>query len=148
MWDRTVEPRGARHCQFHQPSGLALTPDDAFLLLADTQNRRVLVLRATDGVCVRRLMGRQFTLHYPNGVAVVSSTGQVVVSDGGRNQVIQFRSIEDDSVVGTLGTGRGSGPTEFRSGGLAVLDGPCCPPARCFYFCSDTIIPPPPPLNP
>jgi hypothetical protein len=41
--------------------------------------------------------------------------------------------IEDDSVVGTLGTGLGSGPTKFQyPNGLAVLDGSCCLPVRFF----------------
>ena len=132
MWDRTVG--GAQPGQFYHPSGLALTPDDAFLLVAETQNQHVLVLRATDGVWVRRLTGPQFTLHFPNGVAVVPSTGQVLVSDLGRHRVIQFQSIEDDSVVGTLGTVRGSGPTQFQNPfGLAVLDGPCCLSVRLSF---------------
>ena len=113
---------------------MALTPDDAFLLLADITNGCVVVLRATDGAWVRQLTGPPGTLQYPVGVAVVPSTGQVLVSDYGRHQVIQFRSIEDDSVVGTLGTGQGSGPTQFQKPfGLAVLNGPCRPPVRfCF----------------
>ncbi len=119
---------GAQPGQVNNPRGLALTPDDAFLLVADQRNRRVAVLRATDGAWVRQLTGPPGTLHYPVGVSVVPSTGQVLVSDISRHQVIQFRSIEDDSVVGTLGTGEGSGPTQFQYPfGLAVVDGPCCP---------------------
>ena len=134
--------RGTRPGQFNRPSGLALTPDDAFVLVVDTGNRRVVVLRATDGAWVRQLMGPPGTLQYPVGVAVVPSMGQVLVSDIDRNQVIQFQSIEDDSVVGTLGTGAGSGPTQFqRPRGLVVLDGSCCPPVWLSYqCCSDTMI--------
>ncbi len=128
--------RGAQPGQFNGPYGLALTPDDAFLLVADESNQRLAVLRATDGAWVRQLAGPPGTLQYPRGVAVVPSTGQVLVLDYGRYQVIQFRSIEDDSVVGTLGTGQGSGPNEFDIPyGLAVLDGPCCPPVRLSYQC-------------
>ncbi len=127
MWDRTVGSQGAQPGQFHNPRGLTLTPDDSFLLVADTVNRRVVVLRATDGAWVRQLTGPPGTLHSPSSVSVVPSTGQVLTSDRNRHHVVQFRSIEDDSVDGTLGTGFGSGPTQLKSPhGLAVLDGPCC----------------------
>ena len=126
--------QGARPGQFNGPCGLALTPDDAFLLVVDPGNRRVVVLRATDGAWVRQLTGPPGTLPDPTSLSVVPSTGQVLVSDIDRHQVIQFRSIEDDTVVGTLGTGRGSGPTQFKLPyGLAVLDGPCCPPVQYFF---------------
>ena len=37
-------------------------------------------------------------------------------------------------MVGTLGTGQGSGPTQFYNPyGLAVLNGPCCPPVRLSF---------------
>ncbi len=125
--------RGDQPAQFYNPCGLALTPDDAFLLLADAVNQRVVVLRATDGAWARQLTGPPGTLQCPIGVAVVPSTGHVLVSDAFRHQVIQFRSIEDDTVVGTLGTGLGSGPTLFaHPSGLAVLDGPCSPAVRFF----------------
>ncbi len=129
MWDRTVGSLGAQPGQFIHPYGLALTPDDAFLLVADESNQCVVVLRATDGAWARQLTGPPGTLQNPVGVAVVPSTGQVIVVDLTRHQVIRFQSIEDDSVVGTLGMGQGSGPTQFHyPSGLAVLDGPCCPP--------------------
>ncbi len=142
VWDRTVGSRGAQLGQFKEPRGLALTPDDAFLLVADIGNQRVVVLRATDGAWVRQLTGPLGTLQYPVGATVVPSTGQVLVSDYGRHQVIQFRSFEDDSVVGTMGTGQGSGPTQFLNPfGLAILDGSCCPPVRLSYqWCSDAMI--------
>ncbi len=125
--------QGAQPGQFDYPRGLALTPDDAFLLVADQGNRRMVVLRATDGAWVRQLTGPPGTLQGPVSVSVVPSTGQVLVSDVIRHQVIQFRSIEDDTVVGTLGTGQGSGPTQFSSPlSLAVLDGPFCPAVRLF----------------
>ncbi len=142
MWDPTEGSRGAQPGQFNNPRGLALTPDDAFLLVADQGNRRVVVLRAVDGAWVRQLTGPPGTLQLPCGVSVVPSTGQVLVSDIDRHQVIQFRSIEDDTLVGRLGTGFGSGPTQFqRPVGLTVLDGPCCPAVRfCFNFASETIL--------
>ncbi len=130
VWDDPTEPG-----QFNYPRGLALTPDDAFLLVADSGNQRVVVLRATDGAWVRQLMGPPETLQQPAGVSVVPSTGQILVSDDHLLQVIRFQSIEDDSVIGTLGTGRGNGSTQFlRPCGLAVLDGSCCPLVRLFFF--------------
>jgi hypothetical protein len=129
--DRTVGSWGAQPGQFRHPRGLALTPHDAFLLVADAGNRRVVVLRATDGTWVRQLTGPPGTLSHPSSVSVVPSTGQVLVLDFDRHHVFQFRSIEDDAVVGTLGTGKGSGPTQFQyPNGLAVLDGPCCSVVR------------------
>ena len=126
-WQRTVGSRGDQPGQFRNPHGLALTPDEDFLLVADGGNSRVAVLRALDCAWVRQLTGPPGTLQSPFGVAVVPSTGEVLVSDGGRDRVIRFRSIDDDTVVGTLGTGRGSGPTEFNwPYGLAVLDGVYC----------------------
>ncbi len=64
---------------------------------------------------------------------MVPSTGEVLVSDSGRDLIIRFRAIDDDSVVGTLGTGQGSGPTKFDwPSSLAVLDG-VHRPVVCIY---------------
>jgi DNA-binding beta-propeller fold protein YncE len=125
-WQRAVGSEGDQPGQFNGPRGLALTPDEDYLLVVDYRTCRVEVLRALDGAWVRQLTGPPGTLQSPFGVAVVPSTGEVLVSDigFGRNRVIRFRSIDDDTVVGTLGTGQGSGPTEFNwPYGLAVLDG-------------------------
>ncbi len=123
-WYRTVGSKGNQPGQFNNPRGLALTPDEFFLLVADNGNNRVAVLRATDGTWVRQLTGPPGTLPNPYGVAVVPSTGEVLVSDISRHQVVRFRSIDDETVVGTLGKGWGSGPTQFYSpSGFAVLDG-------------------------
>ena len=133
-WQRTVGSRGDQPGQCNDPRGLALTPDESFLLVVDGANRRVAVLRATDGTWVRQLTGPPGTLPSPCCVAVVPSTGEVLVSVMYRDQVVRFRSIDDDTVVGTLGTGRGSGPTQFDSScGLAVLDG-SHRPSVCFFF--------------
>ena len=131
----TVGQYGDQPGQFHYPAGLALTPDEDFLLVADCGNRRVAVLRALDGAWVRQLTGPPGTLLDPIGVAVVPSTGEVLVSDYGRHRVLRFR-LDDGTLVGVLGTGQGSGPTEFQCPlGLAVLDGSHCP-LVCFavYF--------------
>jgi DNA-binding beta-propeller fold protein YncE len=134
-WQHTVGSEGDHPGQFNDPRGLTLTPDEAFLLVADRGNCRVAVLRATDGTWVRQLTGPPGTLRNPWGVAVVPSTGEVLVSDMFRNQVVRFRSIDDDTVVGTLGTGCGSGPTQFYMPmGLAVLDGSHRPFVCFFHF--------------
>ena len=134
-WQRTVGSKGDQPGQFNEPRGLALTPDESFLLVVDAGNRRVAVLRASDGTWVRQLMGPPGTLPSPIGVAVVPSTGEVLVSDMIRHQVVRFRSIDDDTVVGALGTGRGIGPTQFYLPyGLAVLDGSHRPLVSCFHF--------------
>ena len=64
-----------QHFQFNELRGLALTPDEDFLLVVDQGNRRVVVLRALDGAWVRQLTGPPGTLQGPDGVAVVPSTG-------------------------------------------------------------------------
>ena len=133
-WQRTVGSRGDQPGQFDEPYGLALTPDEDFFLAADHRNSRVAVLRALDGAWVRQLTGPPGTLQYPFGVAVVPSTGEILVSDIDCHRVIRFRSFDNDTVVGTLGTGQGNGPTEFNFPfGLAVLDGVYCP-VVCVYI--------------
>jgi hypothetical protein len=126
-WQRAVGSEGDEPGQFKTPLGLALTLDEDFLLVVDVGNARVAVLRTLDSAWVRQLTG-------PPVVAEVPSTGEVLVSDGVENRVIRFRSIDDDTVVGTLGTGQGNGPTEFNiPSDLAVLDGVRCP-VVCVYL--------------
>ncbi len=133
-WHCTVGSKGDQPGQFDRPCGLTLPPDRDFLLVADGGNCRVAVLRASDGAWVRQLTGPPGALQNALYVAVVPSTGEVLVSDWGRHHVIRFRSIDDETVVGTLGTGLGSGFTEFnRPRGLAVLDGVHCPMV-CIYL--------------
>ena len=134
-WQRTIGSDGDQPGQFNNPHGLALTPDEAFLLVVDGRNLRVAVLWATDGTWVRQLTGPPGTLPSPWGIAVVPSTGEILVSDWDCHQVVRFRSIDDDTVVGTLGTGEGSDPTQFEYPcGLAVVDGSYCPLVCFFYF--------------
>jgi hypothetical protein len=123
-WQRAVGSQADQPGQFNTPRGLALSPDEAFLLVVDAINCRLTVLRATDSAWVRQLTGPPGTLPNPFGVAVASS-GEVLVSDVNRHRVVRFRSIHDDTVVGTLGSGRGSGPMQFdHPFGLVVLDSP------------------------
>jgi hypothetical protein len=139
-WQRAIGSEGDQPGEFSDPRGLALTPNEEFLLVADGGNRRVTVLQALDGAWVRQLTGPPGTLEGPNEVAVVPSTGEVLVSDRDRQCVFRFRSIDDDTVVGTLGTGQGSGPTEFDGPcGLAVLDSPLCP-VVCFLCVLSSVL--------
>ena len=116
-----VGSRGKQHGKFRQPRGLALTPDEAFLLVVDAENHRVALLQATDGAWVQALKGPSGTLPWPSDVVVVPSTGEVLVSDSQRHQVVRFRSLFDDTIVGTLGTGEGDEPCELDFPGSMVI---------------------------
>ncbi len=134
-WHLSIDSFGARHNSFFDLHGLALTPDEAFLLAVDEGNHRVVVLRATDGSKVRALTGPPGTLDGPWGVACVVSTGEVLVSDTWLHQVVRFRSFRDGTVVGRLGTGEGFARTRFSEPrGMVVLEGRafssvCSPPS-------------------
>ena len=55
---------------------------------------------------------------------IVPQTGQVLVADYNRCQVVVFAGVDDDAVVCTLGDGYGQGPRQLRHPcGLAVWDG-------------------------
>ncbi len=109
--------------QFNYPTGLALSPDETRLLVADSENQRVVVADATDGRWVRTLEGPAGTLVHPAGIAMVARTGQVLVVDYERGLVVVFAGVDDDTVVRTLGDGQGQGPREFfQPCGVAVLD--------------------------
>ena len=129
QWQLSVGSNGDQPGEFSFIQCLALTPDEAYLLVVEGRgNNRLVVLRATDGSWVRHLTGPPNTLDMPHDVAVVLSTGRVLVTNK-CYQVVEFRSIEDDTVTGVLGTGKGDGPTEFHEPyGIVVLDAPYCPP--------------------
>jgi hypothetical protein len=53
----------------------------------------------------------------------VARTGQVLVVDAGRDLVVVFVGVDDDTVVRTLGDGGGQGPRQLLGpGDVAVLD--------------------------
>ncbi len=115
--------RGAGLGQFDYPRGLALSPDETRLLVADYGNRRVVVVDAHDGRSVRTLQGPAGTLESPFCVATVPRTGQVLVSDWDRHVVVVFAGVDEDTVVRTIGDGQGAGPRQLnRPICLAVLD--------------------------
>ncbi len=87
-------------------------------------NGRVVVADARDGRSLRELRGPAGTLQHPKQAIVVAQTGQVLVLDSGRHLVVVFAGVDDDTVVRTLGDGRGRGPRQLQEPyGLAVLDG-------------------------
>ena len=115
-WQRTIAIESGK------AASIALTPDESFHVVVDINNHQVAMLQATDGTYVRQLTGPPDTLQMPLCVAFVPSTGKVLVSNAYRHQVERFQSIDDMPVIGTLGTGEGSGPTQLnRPTGLAVL---------------------------
>ena len=100
---RAVGSEGTGVGQFIHPRGLALSPDETRLLVADYGNARVVVADATDGRWVRTLQGPAGTLMDPSGVAMVARTGQVLVVDFERHLVVVFAGVDDDTVVLALG---------------------------------------------
>ncbi len=115
--------RGAGLGQFDGPRGLALSPDETRLLVADAGNHRVVVVDVHDGRFVHTLQGPAGVLLYPCGVAMVPRTGQVLVVDIRRHVVVVFAGVDDDMVVRTIGDGRGAGPRQLDDPrGVAVLD--------------------------
>ncbi len=127
-WQRAISDHLG---QFSSLRSLALTADEQLLLVVTGKRSRVLVLRTADGTLVRQLTGPHGMLLIPVGVALVPSTGEVLISDMGRMQVVRFQSIDNDTVVGTLG----DSDTLRLGPGLAVLDGSNCPSVRrCFIL--------------
>ena len=106
--------------------GLALSPDETRLLVAEyfeSINARVVVADARDGRSLRTLQGPAGTLVNPADVAMVAHTGQVLVVDVERGLVVVFAGVDDDTVVRTLGDGRGPGPRQLSGPHVvAVLD--------------------------
>jgi DNA-binding beta-propeller fold protein YncE len=114
--------RGAGLGQF-DPCGLALSPDETRLLVADAGNRRVVVVDAHDGRSVGTLRGPAGTLQCPVGLAMVPRTGQVLVLDQHRHVLVVFAGVDNDAVVRTIGDGLGAGSRQLDDPrGVAVLD--------------------------
>ncbi len=120
----SVVSLGAGLGQFNGLQGLSVTPDEMHLLVCDESNHRVVVADARDGRFLRSLQGPAGTLVGPMQAVVVPQTGQVLVVDYRRPLLIVFAGVDDDTLVRTIGDGRGDGPRQlFSPFGLAVLDG-------------------------
>ena len=120
QWQLSIGSAGAdQPVNFDWLGGLALASDDAYLLVLDLNNCRVAILSATDGASVCSLTFRKLR-ERPSQIVVVPTTGEVLVTIP--HQVVRVRSC-DSTVIGILGTGRGSGPTEFdEPDGLLILE--------------------------
>jgi hypothetical protein len=124
--------------QFTHPSGVVVTSDSSFVIVADLSNHRVQVLRlvvGADGISahlefVRSLGGGRGSaegkLNSPFGVALLQSNGgqqeTVLVAEEDKHRVSQFAL--DGTFVGIFaGTGKeGSGNSEFMYPmGITVL---------------------------
>ena len=117
-WQLTVGSQGDQPGQFNSPVGLALSPDDAFLLVADSSNQRVAVLRATDGAWVRALTGPPGTLECPWYVTWCPRRGRCL----SRTSILIKWCVFVPSMTTRWLAGHGSSPTQLnRPTGLAVL---------------------------
>jgi DNA-binding beta-propeller fold protein YncE len=124
--------------QFKYPSGVAVTSNSSFVIVADLSNHRVQVLRlvvGADGISAHlefvRSLGNGFgsaeeTLNYPFGVALLQSNGgqqeTVLVTERGNHRVSQFAL--DGTFVGIFAVSgkKGSGDGEFHyPHGITVL---------------------------
>jgi sugar lactone lactonase YvrE len=124
--------------QLFNPTGVAVTSDSSFVIVADYGNHRVQVLRlvaGADGISAHlefvRFLGSglgsaEGQLYFPRGVALLQSNGgqqeTVLVTELGNHRVSQFAL--DGTFVGIFaGTGKeGSGDGEFKSPrGITVL---------------------------
>jgi DNA-binding beta-propeller fold protein YncE len=130
--------QGSDEEQFRCPTGVAVTSDSSFVIVADYLNHRVQVLRlvvGADGISahlefVHSLGSEERSaegqLYYRVGVALLQSNGgqqeTVLVTEGGNHRVSQFAL--DGTFIGIFaGTGKeGSNDGEFKCPyGITVL---------------------------
>jgi DNA-binding beta-propeller fold protein YncE len=97
------------------PCGLVLTPDQTQLVIVDRSNHRLEVLDAADGRPVSALTPPAGVMPLPAGVAIVPHTGQVLVTDLERRQVLLFASLHSTEVIRTFGDwGWGNGDRQLN----------------------------------
>jgi hypothetical protein len=130
--------QGSGEGQFEYPTGVAVTSDSSFVIVADDVNHRVQVLRlvvGADGISAHlefvRSLGKgrgsaEGKIHRPFGIALLQSNGgqqeTVLVTESGNHRVSHFAL--DGTFVGIFaGTGeKGSSDGEFKfSRGITVL---------------------------
>jgi DNA-binding beta-propeller fold protein YncE len=109
--------------QFNDLWGLALTPDQTQLVVCDRQNHRLVVLDATDSRAVSELTPLTSVMPRPMAVAIAPHTGQVLIADCVRHQVLLFAGLHSTEVIRTFGDGgEGSGDRQLNHPfGVAVV---------------------------
>ncbi len=91
-----------------------MTPDQSRVVVADSDNHRLVVLDATDGRPVSDFIPPGDVMHCPCGVVIVPHTGQVLVADSARSQVLLFAGLDAPHLVRTFGDRKRSRSRDFR----------------------------------
>jgi hypothetical protein len=103
--DRVIDSRASELGQSRYPRGVALTPCQTRVIVTDPSNQRLLVLDAAGGRPVCHVTPPAGVLPCPVGVVVVPDTGQVLVVDRQRCQVLLFAGVGSSELVRTFGDG-------------------------------------------
>jgi len=129
---RHVGSEGTAPGQFNRPTAVTVVParstgtDEAWLVVADTDNHRVQVLTRT-GTVVRVLQG-DAAIKFGDflfGVTVCLGTGEVLASDYNNHRLVSWRLSDGGGLRVVCGGVQGSGPGQlsFPYGVVASGDG-------------------------
>jgi tripartite motif-containing protein 71 len=120
---QSIGSKGNDIDQFYRPLGLALTPDQTHMVVVDSRNHRLVVLDAINGRPASELNPPGGVMLDPVSVVIVPHTGQVLVTDVERHQVLLFASLHSTEVIRTFGDGeRGNGDRKLNHPhGVAVV---------------------------
>jgi tripartite motif-containing protein 71 len=129
---RHVGSQGAAAGQFDRPSAVTVVParstgtDEAWLVVAESSNRRVQVLTCT-GTVVRVLQGDAVIKLWNSllGVTVCIGTGEVLVTDYDNHRVVSWRLSDGGGLRVVCGGVEGSEPGQLSrpTGVVASCDG-------------------------
>ncbi len=101
--------------KFDYPWRLALTPDKSQVVVADSDNHRLVVLDVTNGRPVSYFTPHADVMPDPGGVVIVPHTGRVLVADWQRNQVLLFAGLDAPRFIRTFGEyEQGSGDCQLN----------------------------------
>ena len=105
----------------NNPIGVAMIPSSGMIVVADTSNNRIRLLNSTSGAVTTLAgsgaadfadgPGAAARFHYPNGVAVMPSSGLIVVADSWNHRI---RLV--NPATGAVTTLAGSGSATFADG--------------------------------
>jgi hypothetical protein len=127
---RHLGSRGAAPGQFKHPTAVTVVPaqavgnDETWLVVADSDNRRVQVLTCT-GTVVRVLQGDAVIKlgDWLSGVTVCLGTGEVLVTDTSNNRVVSWRLSDGGGLRVVCSGVRGVEPGQLNGpAGVVVLD--------------------------